>query len=153
MGEFETVWGQVVTVASKSGEEFVPVPGFRQVAVYEQLYPDDFKSKDDMNAEYLTSKAAIALCFVGIDVVTFGSGGKDLLPMESQCVEYAADSEDEDWLDTTMNSENQDRLSVANLEKIIWKLELANSMVTQHMLRKAGKTMSLLSRDIRIRVL
>ena len=59
--------------------------------------------------------------------------------MESQCVEYAADSEDEDWLDTTMNSENQDRLSIANLEKIIWKLELANSMVTQHMLRKAGK--------------
>ena len=51
---------QVVTVASKSGEEIVPVPGFRPATYYDQLYPDDFKQKDDMNAEYLTSEGLSA---------------------------------------------------------------------------------------------
>lgn len=67
-----------------------------------------------------------------------GIGGKNLLPMESHVVEYAADSEDEEWLESNMNTDGQDRLSAGNFEKLIWKLELANSMVTQHILRKAG---------------
>lgn len=114
---------QVVTIAAKNGETLVPVPGSQKLPHYERLYPNDFVLQDDVNVEYLNS-------------------GRTVFPGESSPVEYAADALDEDWLSTTINPEGQDRLSISNFEKMIWRLELANSMITQHLLRKEGASIT-----------
>jgi len=61
-------------------------------------------------------------------------------------VEYAADSEDEEFLATVFNTDGQTRLSANVFEKLIWKLEISNSMIIHHTFRNQGPTKSLSAR-------